>query len=466
MFAIKISDSNNPSASTAATRSPSPELEYIEPGNLPAPVAMELQRDADEDTPFIASPSFSPTFPAEIQVKTEIFSTNTEDARWARLTTLAEVAREAAKEAAFEAGERIKAEIQTEAAKLQALDAADVVRNHLDKLAYLKSLKQVPSQNPIDDWGTESSGWTGSDSWDDCINWPTPPRTPPQGDDMHPPAAGHCGEKPEGDWLVNTLGNHTYYRFLIPDPSVQHRSIVAPYVKFRLEQGHPEVFATYGQGYKVHTRLLQATPVEYFSPMLTPHQLEVIDPTASFSKGVERVIQHHLPVDLVASIRQYQYYRNTRHSIKKVADELRIKEAKYLNREEEVAEILEDANLLGRILAHADTLAQELGDDLGAHFQFSRITQGFKGKIPYSAQDVKGEQVRRVLSPCRKDDNRPLWQQETDDYQTHKAKKFAADPRTLKRCHRCHQLGHIRRICNKSVPNNERRKEHRRIPRK
>jgi hypothetical protein len=80
------------------------------------------------DIPFIHSPSFSPTFPEEIEVKrlspenpakikvkTEIFSTHLEDSRWARLNTLAEVVKLVGKEAADEAKEHIKAEEQTRA---------------------------------------------------------------------------------------------------------------------------------------------------------------------------------------------------------------------------------------------------------------------------------------------------------------------------------------------------------------
>jgi hypothetical protein len=126
MFTIRIDNrSDIDIASSRATRSPSPDIEYIEPDRLTDPVAIELDMEQDGDVPFIRSPSFSPTFPeeievkqfssenpAEIKVKTEIFSTRLEDLRWARLNTLAEVVHLAGEEAADEAMKRIKAEEQ------------------------------------------------------------------------------------------------------------------------------------------------------------------------------------------------------------------------------------------------------------------------------------------------------------------------------------------------------------------
>ena len=79
-------------------------------------------------------------------------------------------------------------------------------------------LPQAKTQNPIEQWDFSSS----SSSWDndsDMLNtWPSPPTTPPHGDDMHPPDANTRGSHPGNEWEINRPNTRTYYRFLIPDP--------------------------------------------------------------------------------------------------------------------------------------------------------------------------------------------------------------------------------------------------------
>ena len=66
-------------ASTLPSRSPSPELRYVELGQLSAATALELEKDQEEDIPYIRSPSFSPTFPTWILVNGEHHNPNSED---------------------------------------------------------------------------------------------------------------------------------------------------------------------------------------------------------------------------------------------------------------------------------------------------------------------------------------------------------------------------------------------------
>src|SRR5437588_3198284 len=58
--------------------------------------------------------------------------------------------------------------------------------------------------------------------------WPSPPSTPPAGDDMHPPAETFSGARPGEEWEYNAISKPKYFRFLIPDPSIPRRQIVAP----------------------------------------------------------------------------------------------------------------------------------------------------------------------------------------------------------------------------------------------
>ena len=459
MFTIKIGDrSDIDVASSKATRSPSPDIEYIEPGRLTDPVAIELDKEQDDDVPFIRSPSFSPTFPeeikvkrfspenpAEIKVKTEIFSTHLEDARWARLNTLAEVVQLVGREAADEAKERLRAEEQTKAEMTH-----NIVRGVMDRMAYRQSLKFIPPQKSSDapTWGTESNGWTDESTSSSSMTWPSPPSTPPQGDDMHPPNEDCRGEAPDDDWLVNTIGSNSYYRFLIPDPAT-NRSVVAPYIKFELYHARPEVRATYGRDYRVYTRLLEATPVDYDSPTLTHEQMQVLDPDASYAPAIEKVIQEEFPIDLVASIRQYQYYRRTQYSIQKVANEMRTKEMKYLEKALEVLDMLEKANVLGRLLAHLDIITQELDERGASPSSFAKAIRGFQGVIPWSARDTAADPVRTDLNSKGKE--RPFWRDLVNKRALQgKTKRYTGRLPSLnhaKRCHRCRQMGHIRQTC-------------------
>ena len=101
-------------ASTLPSQSPSPELQYIEPGHLPAATALELEKDQKGDVPYIWSPSFSPTFPNQILINGEHHNPNYKDGRWAKLHDLpnTSLAAAATADAAQEAAQRDKAQKQ------------------------------------------------------------------------------------------------------------------------------------------------------------------------------------------------------------------------------------------------------------------------------------------------------------------------------------------------------------------
>ena len=86
----------SPAMSTFPSRSPSPELQYIEPGHLPAATTLELEKDQEGDIPYIRLPSFSPTFPNNILINEECHNSNSKDGRWAKLTALADTSLTAA----------------------------------------------------------------------------------------------------------------------------------------------------------------------------------------------------------------------------------------------------------------------------------------------------------------------------------------------------------------------------------
>ena len=235
MFAIDLDRGHTPkressTVSTLSSRSPSPELRYIEPGQLSPTTALELEKDQEGDIPYIQSPSFSPTFPDQILVNGEHHNSNSKDRRWARLHDLANTSLTAAAtaDAAQEAAQRDKAQKQAALHNLMnkvACEAEEIACEAKETApvnvpicpvpnrdVVLKFLKYIPPQNPIDDWGSKS-GWTGSN--ETAQTWPTPPATPLQGDQDHPPSSEYSGEMPledqDGAWIVNTPGDPQYF---------------------------------------------------------------------------------------------------------------------------------------------------------------------------------------------------------------------------------------------------------------
>jgi hypothetical protein len=97
------------------------------------------------------------------------------------------------------------------------------------------------------------------DNDSDKENWLEPPRTPPHGDNMHPPAwPSHSGEHPGHGWEVNSWGTTHYYCLLIHNPITSYY-IVAPYVTYLINQEKPKISGTYGRGHLIMTHALRPT---------------------------------------------------------------------------------------------------------------------------------------------------------------------------------------------------------------
>jgi hypothetical protein len=182
--------------------------------------------------------------------------------------------------------------------------------------------------------------------------WPSPPSMPPAGDDMHLPAETFSGACPGEDWEYNAISKPKYFRFLIPDPSILRRQIVAPWIKYDLNPVRPSISSTFGKYHPVVTRPLCPSPMNYTCPPLTPDQTAVLRQDESFSDIVDYIIQEHLLFDVQAGVQQFQYYDNARQAIQTTIIQLQDKYMHYLERSMEVLSDLENVNILGRILAH------------------------------------------------------------------------------------------------------------------
>jgi hypothetical protein len=240
------------------------------------------------------------------------------------------------------------------------------------------------SSNPISQWEYDSE-----DDWENRSDDATGQYNdvPPQGDSTHPPSQWVCGEHPGMGWELNDPLTTSYYRVLIPDPTT-NRLIVAPFISYAIQYSKAEVQATYGKGYPVHTRVLQPLPMDYLCPPLTPDQLTILDSRAPFAEAVNKIINQNFPLHISAAIKQYQHLQEKKYSAQQHIHCHQEREFKYLEKAMCVLSELENANILGRIVAHDDNILHCLATDHHAANQFLKITRLFEGTIPQSAIDA------------------------------------------------------------------------------
>jgi hypothetical protein len=161
---------------------------------------------------------------------------------------------------------------------------------------------------------SHSSGWDSNDDDEYAALWPSPPTTPIEGDDMHPPQLEVCGPHPGQGWRVNSIGTTHYYRLLIRDPS-SDKNVVAPFVSYTLNYLHPTVSGTYGWGYPIKIRPLTALGIDYATDTITPEQQVLFYSDAPFTPAIDHVLDNFAPFDLAATIRQYRFYKDTQYAI-------------------------------------------------------------------------------------------------------------------------------------------------------
>jgi len=249
----------------------------------------------------------------------------------------------------------------------------------------------VPEEeNPINNWDLSvlSSGWDEDYNQEYNDTWPLPPQTPVDGDDMHPLSLDCCGDFPSEGWDFNEPLSSHYHRILIPSPAGKQQ-IVVPYIYYNLDHKCPEVSGTFGQGYKVHTHLLRPTPVDRLCPPLTLEQLQLLDSQAPFAFAITKIVNHYFPPDLATGICQYQFYKDTQYALQASVKSLQDKEQRYLEGAMKVLSRLENANILGCLLAHKDIISTDLlAKNAQVYTHYARLMHSFQGDITQSAQNV------------------------------------------------------------------------------
>jgi hypothetical protein len=462
------------------SRASSPALSYI--SQLPSPAACTIQfgttervepvilrplklEDGEisaEDQPLLPVPAFTTESPAQVSIKIEQFET-THNAREA----------EAKQEAdASTSNQNTNTPTIVPINKEKQSPAIPQTMNNFERLFRYKYFQRKFTDE--DTFSERSSGWDSEQDEEYLTSWPNPVMTPPEGDDMHPPQWGICGQHPGEGWELNDILTRHYYRFLIPDPST-NRNIVAPYVSYLLKKENPQISATYGRGYPVHQRPLRPMPVDYICQALTATQMTILDPDALFSTAINNVINTYFPYDLSAGIRQYQYYRETQHAIQNSIKRLQEKEMRYTERALEVLSELENANVLGRILAHDNIIREELlaYHTTDPYAKYAYIVHTFDGDITQSGHDTRinvhhTRPERRESSKERNHREVNTHHQQIETILREAADNIedklrdrlhqrplivgnrAINPHARKRCFRCGHWGHLRTSCPRS----------------
>ena len=321
--------------------------------------------------------------------------------------------------------------------------------------------------------------------------WPSPPLPPLKGTDMQPPIEEFSGAHPGRPWEYNTIGSPNYFCLLIPDPAMPRRQIVTPYIKYNSDLSHPEISGTFGRDYPIITRALRPTPVDYLCPVLTPAQVEILDPEHKAAGIIDWILGEHCPHNLHAGVGQYQHYLNACRTTQKQINALQECHMHFLKKRMEVLSDLENANVLGRILAHTE----EFDGQPEAYASFFKAMSPFCGHITYSGTnvaidhymsgaitlgppavsttvsydhmtcaDVLRNPTKSICKPVSDVSKPPPYihltyadalRNSITPFDKKTMQRFSkplsapSGPRSTcnKRCHKCRKLGHIRREC-------------------
>jgi len=192
---------------------------------------------------------------------------------------------------------------------------------------------------------------------------------------------------------------------------------------------------------------------------------------ASFTPTIDHIMDKFCPNDLATTICQYCFFKETQYTIQASIKKLQEKEMQYVEKGVEVLSNLENANVLGHIFAHEHDITQYALEHLtpSAYVAYCKICKSFTGDVTYSATDIRIQTYQShylwiTYAPCQ-----ALWRYYKDEqaahnhaaqeeqaicdhlYTTptpkHHCHNIPLHIHACKRCHSCHEWGHIRAIC-------------------
>ena len=102
---------------------------------------------------------------------------------------------------------------------------------------------------------------------------------------------------------------------------------------------------------------------------------------------MSKVVDEYFPYDLLAMVRQYQFYKSMQYALQRTIQATCIKEMKYSEKALKVLSKMENTNVLGCLLAHMDVLSMALAPKPDAHFAYIKAIRGFDGDITETTLD-------------------------------------------------------------------------------
>ena len=182
---------------------------------------------------------------------------------------------------------------------------------------------------------------------------------------------------------------------------------------------------------------------------------------------MSKVVDEYFPYDLLAAVQQYQFYKSTQYALQCTIQTAHAKELKYSKKALEVLSEMENANVLGRLLAHMDVLTMALASKPNAHFAYIKTIRGFDGDITETVLDPRvnrccsaikeqGEPIPDSVfdEQCAKEQH--IIDKCEDALECHKRQcraHAAVFPlHACKQCFRCGHFGHIRLHCPRCTP--------------
>ena len=182
---------------------------------------------------------------------------------------------------------------------------------------------------------------------------------------------------------------------------------------------------------------------------------------------MSKVVDKYFPYDLLAAVWQYQFYKSTQYALQCTIQAARIKEIKYSEKALEVLSEIENANVLGHLLAHMDVLTMALAPKPDAHFAYIKAIRGFDGDITETTLDPRvnchhfaikeqGEPIPDSVfdKQCAKeqrilDEHEDALKRCKRQCRTHAA---VFPLHVCKQCFRCGHFGHIHIHCPRCTP--------------
>src|SRR6267154_2358041 len=386
-------DESSMSMSISSSHPASPGIVYIEPGPYNRPmfgiadpikpnnVTQKEDGEVSDKNSHHLSDSLPFIIPEKMQIKVERVEEKFQ--RLAEKHNAREI--EGKQDAAIQASDTTP-DLSTASPHVRRI--ADVSQDLLllyRSLHAIYSPQQNQEQSPTNAWEFPSK-----DDWDWEVNFNTDNNAsdpPPQGDSTHPLSQWVCSEHPGMGWELNDLLTKQFYWVLIPDPTT-NCLVVAPFISYSIQSTKAEVQATYGKDYPIHNHVLQPIPVDYFCPPLTQEQLSIFDRDSPFADAVNRIINEQMPLHLSAAIRSYQHYKDAQYGHQQRIRDLQDQEQRHLERATCVLSELENANVLGPLIAHGDEILHSLTADQSATGCFCHIMHHFEGTITQSTIDA------------------------------------------------------------------------------